>query len=711
MTICPSCLAGWITSNRFDRNDGTIPPEPFYFLEIEHWNENTIQFDMSLLVKLLGTITGEPAPVTKSGTKGGSKTGLEFEKIVETALDKDFEKAADEFAVYKKARRVETALENIPCDTQKPMYERNPLGSQHFPDFVVAIDGRYFEIECKSSASSNKPVWNGGLPRPERGVFYLLKFPKISSRSVAVAKGDRMMTKEIYEFLKSDEYVQMAGEFSDRVNAKLRSAGTADINWAFYMRAMFSQSFPVDAIFAAREECLADVVSDIRGAGGPSGADRPPAGGSRSPAEFTPPYSAETRSFMNKYNKPQRAKLGQYFTPANIKSDIFEYVRQKLPEWLDETAPDGKALEPSAGTGELIELILRMGFKPDNVTAYEIEPELRALLATKFGGTVIRGDFLDGTDPGDKYSLVLSNPPYVDLKGYVGGDIYREKYPEWLSSRTNIFVAFVGKSLEMLEEGGVGIFIVPTSIKYGPMTRPVRDYVAKNCEVLFINEAGKFSEDANQDVIVIVVRKRKGADAGADADAPSRYVFNTGLDVILSSKPEVIGLAKNRPKISDLSMKISNGAVVWNNPNVRKLLTNDPERGTTFLLYQGNIPKTGTALNFPIQLARKNSADKAQWMTSAAGKKLVTPPFIALTRVGGSSSNFVLRSVVVKSDDPAVSGKQVLAENHVIVIEGTPENLEKINASFRRPEMIKFIQEVAGSLTISISVIKILPVF
>jgi len=124
--------------------------------------------------------------------------------------------------------------------------------------------------------------------------------------------------------------------------------------------------------------------------------------------------------------------LGQYFTTnIDLKNTILSFIKNK-PDII---------LEPCIGKGNLVDYIKE---KMENIKfdMYEIDKELE-LLECINKNDVEWCNFLE-TDISKTYKTIIGNPPYIKTK------------------KGNIYIDFIVKCFELLEENGELIFIVPS---------------------------------------------------------------------------------------------------------------------------------------------------------------------------------------------------------------------------------------------------------
>lgn len=124
----------------------------------------------------------------------------------------------------------------------------------------------------------------------------------------------------------------------------------------------------------------------------------------------------------------ERKQYDFYATPINVVENLLNNI--------DLSQYGTKVLEPSAGNGNVCS-ILKERYPDKDITALEIrEEELGNLIMCS--DEVIIGDFLERQEK-SKYDIIIGNPPYSKA------------------------MEFVNKSLELLKEDGVLIFLLRTA--------------------------------------------------------------------------------------------------------------------------------------------------------------------------------------------------------------------------------------------------------
>ena len=134
---------------------------------------------------------------------------------------------------------------------------------------------------------------------------------------------------------------------------------------------------------------------------------------------------------------PQKAtELGQFFTPSHVVDRMLNLRRNR-----------GTVLEPSCGEGAFLR-------KLDPATVgVEIDPGLST------DGRVNVGDFFAYSTT-RKFDTIIGNPPYVKYRDISSGtkELLNHKL---FDRRTNLYLFFIEKCIQHLQDGGELIFITP----------------------------------------------------------------------------------------------------------------------------------------------------------------------------------------------------------------------------------------------------------
>lgn len=185
----------------------------------------------------------------------------------------------------------------------------------------------------------------------------------------------------------------------------------------------------------------------------------------------------------------KRHQLGQYFTThTSLKDHVFRLIKNR----------PGLILEPSMGRGDLVTHIRE---KMDTVfDCYEIDQDIQ-LLPSIDKECVVYGDFLEQKIE-KKYTTIIGNPPYVKTQ------------------KGNLYIDFIERCVELLEDDGELIFIVPSDfLKLTSSSKVIQHMMDTGCFTDIVHPHNEhLFEGASIDVIVFRY--------GKNASLPKRVMYN-----------------------------------------------------------------------------------------------------------------------------------------------------------------------------------------
>ncbi|MDQ8205897.1 N-6 DNA methylase [Coraliomargarita sp. SDUM461003] len=175
---------------------------------------------------------------------------------------------------------------------------------------------------------------------------------------------------------------------------------------------------------------------------------------------------------------------GAYYTPSHISDFMVSY----LSDFINSSC--NAILEPSVGDGSFLRALSESNScstERVDLTIVELDSEaIESAYAIAAGRNAFRsvvkhnGDFLAYEPaPGNTYSLVLGNPPYIKKK-FLDEEVLgrvkecHAKAGLGLTNVSNIWTAFVLKSAELLDEHGVLALVLPADllqVKYAEKLR------------------------------------------------------------------------------------------------------------------------------------------------------------------------------------------------------------------------------------------------
>ena len=287
-------------------------------------------------------------------------------------------------------------------------------------------------------------------------------------------------------------------------------------------------------------------------------------------------------------SRSQRAVLGQFFTPAAIAhfmAGLFSPPRGPI-----------RLLDAGAGEGALTAAFVERWHDAAaiHVDAYEIDdrvaPTLAANLANvrcgKIEGMQIKDDFLEAAatmirlEYGCRYTHAILNPPYRKIS-----TASRERR---LASAVgldtvNLYSAFVGLALELMQPGGEVVAIIPRSFCNGPYYRPFRRWLFARSALrqihLFKSRRDAFAGDdvLQENVIIHLAREAIQGSVNVSTSTgasftdlairsyPFTQIVETGdADQVINvpTDEEVDNQSSFFAKLNDLGLDVATGPVV-----------------------------------------------------------------------------------------------------------------------------------------------------
>jgi adenine-specific DNA-methyltransferase len=197
----------------------------------------------------------------------------------------------------------------------------------------------------------------------------------------------------------------------------------------------------------------------------------------------------------------RQQQLGQFFTTNRAVQDVMlALVRTEA----------GNALEPSAGAGDLVQVLeQRPGLR---ITAVEYDDTVEHHCASP----VLHADFFTFAAGGGPFDVVFGNPPYVAWKSVdaatrAAAETVRLRY----SAKTNLYHLFIDRCVDLLSPGGEMVLIVPKEWLYTTSAAPLRTKIATSGAVTHIVDCGEEKLFADADVPALMIfRFERGAAQG-----------------------------------------------------------------------------------------------------------------------------------------------------------------------------------------------------
>lgn len=202
-------------------------------------------------------------------------------------------------------------------------------------------------------------------------------------------------------------------------------------------------------------------------------------------------------------DKTIHGTLYEYYTPQKVVDKVWEIVNKYIGKGRN------KVLEPSAGIGRFAE-------KQDHdFTMFELDKtssRINKILYPEadvqnkaFQELFMKGGQVKPEYKGQKFNVVIGNPPYGEYAGFhkgLGEGKQHKRYEEY----------FIDRGLDTLEPGGILAYVVPSGFLRGNQYSDVKSAIAKKGRLLeaYRLPNGTFST-TGVGTDVIIIRKEPGS--------------------------------------------------------------------------------------------------------------------------------------------------------------------------------------------------------
>lgn len=410
------------------------------------------------------------------------------------------------------------------------------------------------------------------------------------------------------------------------------------------------------------------------------------------------------RDLSRTTSREKKAFLGQFLTPeptARFMASLFPPAEGGACRLLD----------AGAGIGSLSLAFLRrcasgdLAFADIALTAYETDVGLHGQLDTFLGAfkarlhlqiTVEGADFITEAvrrflDSSETFTHAILNPPYKKIGS---NSAYRLLARQVGLETVNLYSAFLGLTIALLDHGGHVVAIVPRSFCNGPYYRPFRLFMLQRVSIVRMHLFGSRNRAFKDDQVLqenVILHLRRGADQGpvtiststddtfedlTSITVPFDRVVDPGdrekfIHFPKSLARPVVGRTTNvQTSLSDLDLAASTGPVV----DFRGLefVRYELEEDSVPLLYPCHFSKA--ELRWPLCNSKKPCAILRNSATEAW---LFPPGFYCVTR--RFSSKEERRRLVASVVDPHKLGNpsRLGFENHLNVIHSRRQGLER----------------------------------
>ena len=205
---------------------------------------------------------------------------------------------------------------------------------------------------------------------------------------------------------------------------------------------------------------------------------------------------------LNEKEASSKAVLTEFYTPHDVINKVWELVDKYNP------SKTKKVLEPSSGIGRFAE------GRHDDFTLCEIDStssRIARILHPKaevkegaFQNLFIKNNSVQKQYKGEKYDVVIGNPPYGTYNDYykgLGEGSIHDRYEQY----------FIDRGLDTLKDGGIMAFVVPSGFLRGGSSKGKEAIATKGklLEAWRLPKGTFSSTDVGTDIVII--KKEKGS--------------------------------------------------------------------------------------------------------------------------------------------------------------------------------------------------------
>ena len=168
-------------------------------------------------------------------------------------------------------------------------------------------------------------------------------------------------------------------------------------------------------------------------------------------------------------------------------------------------------LDSGTGRGVFIQKLLKVGYK--NISGVELDSNLYNFTQNRFPNlSILNLDYLDWIT-NSQYDVIIGNPPYCHFNSLPKqmkievADIVGNK-------ESDIYYAFIMKSIDLLKIGGELIYIVPYGFFFNTYAKAVREKIKEEGYlelVIDLDETRLFDGENPETVIFKFVKSKKTA--------------------------------------------------------------------------------------------------------------------------------------------------------------------------------------------------------
>ncbi|ELK48188.1 UNVERIFIED_CONTAM: N-6 DNA methylase [Halobacillus marinus] len=209
----------------------------------------------------------------------------------------------------------------------------------------------------------------------------------------------------------------------------------------------------------------------------------------------------------------RQRSMGQYGTPP----ETVEYMVQTLSNHLPDNRRNPEILDPATGDGVFVYSLLKEGFSPSQIHAYDIDT---ATPSPHEGITFRHVDFLK-VELEEKFDAIVGNPPYKSKRQ---SDYFTEN-KKAITARYggigvhNLYSLFIHNGIKLLKPGGVLTMIVQDSFLTNVYYRKFRAYLLEKTiikEIVLAPRRLFHKGKADVRTAILTLKKKEGNERQED---------------------------------------------------------------------------------------------------------------------------------------------------------------------------------------------------
>ena len=242
-----------------------------------------------------------------------------------------------------------------------------------------------------------------------------------------------------------------------------------------------------------------------------------------------------------------RKRFGQYMSPQHICGEV-DTILGKFVK-----TPPSNILEPSCGTGALLELAERH-FPKAAITGVEIDPKIFQRTEVRFPNCQMHNtDYMHYASK-EKYQLILCNPPYYTVTRAE----WKKKYPEVIfpKGRINMYQGIIQKAIDSLSDDGIAVFLLPRRFQCEKSKDITRKYLVDKAQLIYISLTQHTFQDAGDKFVWVVM-------AGKNYNTSKMQlprVVNINALMLIHAEHNYMQQQQQHSTLAELNVEVSSGS-------------------------------------------------------------------------------------------------------------------------------------------------------